>query len=311
MEKTTILILASNPIDTSRLRLDEEAREIESCIDRSKYRDNFEVKVKSALRIADLRHALLKEQNNLILHFSGHGKTDGLVLEDENKNAVLVKGKALASLFSLFKEKVKCVVLNACYSEFQSRAIRKHIGIVVGMNKEIGDAAAIEFAKGFYDGIGAGRSFTDSFNLGTNSIDLKSIPEHTTPVLQKPIFDILIVDDDENWRDLLEDVFLDVYTFHHAKNYKEAKKKLEENTYRLICSNWNIQGEGSGLTGRKLLKYIEKNLPDMPIILITGVWVGNPLRVQQRFPNVKGFLLKGTTSNFLEDLETVVNEVLE
>ncbi len=311
MDKITVLVLASNPVNTGQLRLDKEFREIKDCLERCSLRDRFEVKNCAALRVTDLRQALLKESGDLILHFSGHGEAEGLVLEDEKGKAVLVKGDALASLFGLFKDQVKCVVLNACYSDNQSQAIHEHINFVVGMNKAIGDKAAIEFAKGFYDGLGAGRTYPDSFKLGTNSIDLSAIPEHTTPVLLKPSYDILIVDDDENWRDLLESAFLDIYSFHNAKNYKEAKEKLEEYTYRLICSNWNIQGEGSGLTGRRLLRYLEKELPTIPVILITGVWVGDPLRVQRRFPNVKGFLLKGTSSNFLEDLEMIVSEVLE
>jgi CheY-like chemotaxis protein len=313
MKKTTILILAANPKETSRLRIDEEAREIENCIDKSKLRDQFEVKVKLAIRVPDLRQALLKEQNDLILHFSGHGSVDGLVLENETGEPKLVSGDAIANLFNLFRDKVKCVVLNACYSEFQSEAIREYVKVVVGMGKQIGDKAAIEFAKGFYDGLGAGRTFTDAFHLGKNSIDLNNLPEKATPVLQKPNYDILVVDDDENWRGLLEEIFQDEYSCHLATSYKEAKKMLIENNYRLICSNWNIKGEGSGfMTGRKLLRYIESEVPGSSIILITGQWVGNPLRVQKRFPKVKGFLIKGEDDrNFLEDLESMVQEILE
>ncbi len=36
-----ILILAANPLDSSRLRLDEELREIEAVLSRAKQRDRF------------------------------------------------------------------------------------------------------------------------------------------------------------------------------------------------------------------------------------------------------------------------------
>jgi hypothetical protein len=76
------------------------------------------------------------------------------------------------------------VVLNACYSEQQAEAIAKHIDYVVGMKKAIGDEAAIKFAVGFYDALGAGMNYEIAFDFGRNAIDLRGIPEHLTPVLK-------------------------------------------------------------------------------------------------------------------------------
>ncbi|MGZ3303788.1 MAG: AAA-like domain-containing protein, partial [Isosphaeraceae bacterium] len=85
----------------------------------------------------------------------------------------------------LCADHVKCVVLNACYSEVQAEAISKHIDFVVGMKKAIGDEAAIKFAVGFYDALGAGRDFETAYKFGCSAIDLKGIPESLTPVLKK------------------------------------------------------------------------------------------------------------------------------
>ena len=65
----------------------------------------------------------------------------------------------------------------------QARAIADHIPYVVGMTRAIGDEAAIKFAVGFYDALGAGRSYEDAFLFGRNAIRLHSIPEHVTPKL--------------------------------------------------------------------------------------------------------------------------------
>jgi hypothetical protein len=54
---------------------------------------------------------------------------------------------------------------------------------VIGMTKAIGDRAAIEFAVGFYDGLGAGRSIEDAYELGRVAIQMAGIAEHLTPVL--------------------------------------------------------------------------------------------------------------------------------
>ena len=85
----------------------------------------------------------------------------------------------------MFTAHIECVLLNACYSEVQADAIVQHIPYVIGMSKEIGDKASIEFAIGFYAALGAGKSIEFSYQFGCNAIQLAGIPEHLTPVLKK------------------------------------------------------------------------------------------------------------------------------
>ena len=179
-----ILILSANPINTNRLRLDEEVREIQTALERSRRRDQFEVITRWAVRPNDLRRALL-DCNPQIVHFSGHGAgVQGLALEDDSGNIKLVSSQALTQLFKLCKGRIECVLLNACYSQEQAETILQHINCVIGMKKEIGDRAAIAFAIGFYDALGYGKSFKDAYHFGCNAIDLSNIPESLTPVLK-------------------------------------------------------------------------------------------------------------------------------
>ncbi|MCY7323545.1 MAG: CHAT domain-containing protein, partial [Phormidesmis sp. CAN_BIN36] len=183
MEKIKILILSANPKETDALRLGEEVREIEAAMERSRGRAQFELITKSAVRVDDLRRSLLDHEPQIV-HFSGHGAGEnGLVLENNAGKMQLVSTAALARLFKAFQATVNCVVMNACYSEVQAEAIYQHIDHVVGMNRALGDRAAIEFAKGFYDALGAGRSIEDAFEIGCTSLDLENIPESSTPVL--------------------------------------------------------------------------------------------------------------------------------
>ena len=180
----TILFLASNPKDTDPLRLDEELREIDEGLRRARQRDQFKLDQKWAVRAEDLRRSLLDEQPTVV-HFSGHGTPlDGIIVEDRAGNAEPINPRALAGLFKLFADQVDCVVLNACYSEEQAAAISQHIKYVVGMTTAIGDKAAIEFAVGFYDALGAGRSYEDAFEFGCNAIAARNIPEDLTPQLK-------------------------------------------------------------------------------------------------------------------------------
>ncbi len=52
------------------------------------------------------------------------------------------------------------------------------------MKREIGDKAAIEFAVGFYDALGAGKTIEQAFKFGRSAIELQGIPEHLTPALK-------------------------------------------------------------------------------------------------------------------------------
>jgi hypothetical protein len=181
----TILILAANPKGTPQVRLDEEVRDIGEGLQRAKHRDEFVLEQKWAVRPRDIQRAML-DINPSIVHFSGHGTGDeGLVFEDEKGSTKLVDGEALAGLFELFEEQLKCVVLNGCYSEVQAEAIAQHINYVIGMKQAIGDKAAIEFAVGFYDALGAGRTVEFAHKLGCAAIRLAGVPEQLTPVLKK------------------------------------------------------------------------------------------------------------------------------
>ena len=182
-----ILILTANPKNSDKLRLDEEVREIQEGLQRSRSRDQFEIISKWAVRPDDLRRALLDHEPQIV-HFSGHGAGEkGLILENNAGQMKRVSGPSLARLFKLFKDKVECVLLNACYSEVQAAAIHQHVDCVIGMNQSIGDAAAIEFAVGFYDGLGAGRPYSDAFEFGVSAIDLEGISETATPQLKQRI----------------------------------------------------------------------------------------------------------------------------
>lgn len=140
-----------------------------------------------ATRHRDVRRAML-EFTPHIVHFSGHGAGEpGLVIEDETGQAKLLTSDALVGLFE-DAEQVECVLLNACYSEVQAEAIAQHVPYVIGMNQNVGDKAALEFAVGFYDALGAGCSIERAYKEGCKGIRMAGIPEYLTPVLkQKPI----------------------------------------------------------------------------------------------------------------------------
>lgn len=171
---TRILLLSANPQDTDQLRLNEEFREIREGLNLSEQRKYFDIRQGGATRAKDLRRLILNYQPHIV-HFSGHSSTDGVFLETDSGHYNLVTGYALANLFSLFADTVRCVILNACYSRDQAIEIVQQIPYVVGMSSRIRDDSAIQFAIGFYDAIGAGRDIEDAYKFGCNAIQLEGV----------------------------------------------------------------------------------------------------------------------------------------
>jgi formylglycine-generating enzyme required for sulfatase activity len=179
-----ILFLAANPSNTDRLRVDKEAREIKEGLQRSRYRDQFQLVTEWAVRSQDFYRAMLDVKPQIV-HFSGHGGGEhGIVLEgDDTDNMEFIATEQLAKMFKEFASKgLKCVVLNACYSTVQAEAISQHVDYVIGMNQTIPDQVAINFAVAFYDAIWTGESFQAAFDLARTRIS--GLDEQNIPVLR-------------------------------------------------------------------------------------------------------------------------------
>ncbi len=182
-QPVVILFLAANPSTTTRLRLDEEVRAIDQALRQANYRDQFDLRQHWAVRVADLQELLLRHRP-LIVHFSGHGSKAGqLILEDDQGSAFAVPPDALSRLFAILRDRVRCVVLNACYSEPQAEAIAAYIDCVIGMPDAIGDVASLSFAASFYQALAYGRDVQTAFDLGCNRIDLHGLDEPSKPKL--------------------------------------------------------------------------------------------------------------------------------
>ncbi len=158
-------------------------RGIDQALRQSDFRDKFEIKQHWAVRVVDLQSCLLRHKPDIV-HFSGHGSpSNEIMFEDIDGDSQSVSSLAVSQLFSVLKDNIRCVVLNACYSEQQALAIAKHIDCVIGMSKAIGDSAAVSFAVAFYQALGYGRNVKAAFDLGCVQINLESLNEQDTPKL--------------------------------------------------------------------------------------------------------------------------------
>lgn len=178
-----VLFLAANPVDTTQLQLQNEFSRIDKRMWNSEFRDRFDLAPQFAVKLKDLSGFLLRYRPHVV-HFSGHGSPQGeLVFEDLASRSDTASQGAIADLFRILKDDIRCVLLNACYSKSQAEAIAEHIDCVIGTTRAISDSAAIEFAGGFYRAIGYARDVRTAFELGCNEIDLTGLNEADTPQL--------------------------------------------------------------------------------------------------------------------------------
>jgi hypothetical protein len=182
----SVLFLTANPADAGLdpIRTDIEFQKIREALEGAGTRRAIHLHLPTlALRREDLTKALQQTRPSLV-HFSGHGGgSPGLYLEDAQGEAELISTEALASVFRLLEDDVQAVVLNACLSESQARAIARHIGYVVGTADAIGDEAATRFSVGFYRALAAGQSVEQAFQAGCTEIQVADIPDQDVPLL--------------------------------------------------------------------------------------------------------------------------------
>ncbi|WP_414585292.1 hypothetical protein [Scytonema sp. PCC 10023] len=185
--KIKILVFQTS---ATNLKLNKEFSEIELAINRASNRSLFKNAIlKPVYSIDDIRRQIADE-NPQIVHFCGHAEDGSLKLENDS-NESLISPEVLKSIFEGREDIIKCVLLNACDSAAATVAISHHIDYVIGMNNKIIDEVAIEFAKGFYDGLGFKNNNKDiflmAFNEGIRAIIAKDNSQKFVPLLKKRI----------------------------------------------------------------------------------------------------------------------------
>jgi tetratricopeptide (TPR) repeat protein len=185
LEKQTIriLFLASEPSNAGKLRLGAELQEVRN---RLSTNSSFEIKDRQAVKPDDVLQTILNYKPHIV-HFSGHGQNTGeICFEDEKGDSKTIPPDALASLFKLVNDYVKCVLVNTCFSEKQAKAISQYVPIVIGTRKEISDSAAIKFSTGFYTALDpdlSQKSLVKAFDSGCIAIRFENLPENLTPIM--------------------------------------------------------------------------------------------------------------------------------
>ncbi|MEY2882076.1 MAG: hypothetical protein RLZZ15_4456 [Verrucomicrobiota bacterium] len=166
-----ILFLSANPVDTRPLGVDQEAAAVRAALRGAKLRSRFRFEHRCAVDVTELRRALLETQPRFV-HFSGHGEPKGIMIVGPHGRSMTANGEGLAALFAATGTAIECVVLNACFSARQAKAIGKKVRYVIGMKSVVYDPDAIAFAEGFYDAIGTGQETASAYAVAVASVHI-------------------------------------------------------------------------------------------------------------------------------------------
>lgn len=187
MRKIKVLFFAADPLSLDgrapRLRLDEDVREIRQKLRAAEYRDALDFDYRLAARPDDLIQAL-SETRPQVVHFSGHGRANGLVLASaDGTRAHTADAAALKQLFHVFRGDIRVVFLNACLSLPQAQAIADIVGCAMGTRSTISDTAAITFGASFYRAIAFGKSVQEAYDQARVALALEHVEDQECPVL--------------------------------------------------------------------------------------------------------------------------------
>ena len=167
--------MSANPWTTSRILVDEEAREIFEKLQEGSYRNRFILHQHAALRPGDIQRLLMMYRPHIV-HFSGHGsKRQKIILGGLPGRGKQIERQALVDVFALYRQHLRLVFLNACFTQVQARLMSGVIDYAVGARKPIGDNEGVVFAGAFYRALAFGQSVKEAFASARAELELKNM----------------------------------------------------------------------------------------------------------------------------------------
>jgi MinD-like ATPase involved in chromosome partitioning or flagellar assembly len=161
-----VMVFATNPQLVLEMEVQKKAW---TTLVESYYVNNIKFVYAHSVGLEDIMTKILHEKPN-ILHFSGFGGSDGIMLVNPIKGIEIVNSAVLGTLFEylcIFEDlAIDVVILDGCYSEEQANVINKYVKYVVGVIDTTPKTYAISFNKGFYLKLSKNKDTQKAFEAG-------------------------------------------------------------------------------------------------------------------------------------------------
>jgi len=167
----SVVHFSANPRSSSRLNLRGEADRIDLGLREGKRLYKFERVTKTD---PDIFMETLRKTTPSIVHFSGHGGPDGIVMESDDQDHVVITPEMFATAIKHAGATVEVVVLNVCYSAVLAKALLAHVDCVIGLSDAIDDDAALAFSSDFYRDLGS-KGVHAAYQIARNQMAMKQM----------------------------------------------------------------------------------------------------------------------------------------
>ncbi|CAN5732590.1 hypothetical protein BH10CHL1_BH10CHL1_06460 [soil metagenome] len=178
-----ILILFSNPPDSTRLRLDKEDREIDMLVQQLGNK-NVEVIRRHAASPSDFIE-LIGKGDFEIIHFSGHGNPDGIQLENpETGRGLFIKLHLLSNILSMqANSNLRVLMFMSCFSSAAVAKLAGYAPYLIAMEGSPADEETTVFVKHFYASYLQDHSVQRAFDTAQLHLSTRSRADAVKPVL--------------------------------------------------------------------------------------------------------------------------------
>lgn len=176
-EKLRVLYLTANA--GTDLRTDVEIRQVQNALRSARFRDLVSVEQRPAATFQDLLDGLNDVQPHIV-HFSGHGGGQSLVMDDGAMEDVAgnpVSFTLLTKALDATDRPPTLLVLNACDTLDGADAILPVVPVIIAMADAVLDTAAIIFAQQFYAALASGQSVGSALKQSKVAIEAATIEE--------------------------------------------------------------------------------------------------------------------------------------
>ncbi len=183
--KIKIALLITNPELTAVLQTGLEARKIVEGI-----------RLSGNSNKVDINHVLAPTLDTLldvlntycpdIIHFSGHGGGQALVFDNENAGddgGTILSFDLVARVIEATRAKPKLIVFAACDTVRGAERFLNSIPAIVAMSDKIGDAAACNFSKRFYQSLIGGATIANALEQARIGLEVKGDQDADLPTL--------------------------------------------------------------------------------------------------------------------------------
>lgn len=167
--QVTVMLFASEPRDQPRPDLDREIREILAKIDEATFGHRIILRAWPAAQAFDLIPGMNRHKPHMI-QFSGHGTADGMLMMGPHDRSEPITADRLIQMLRWTGENLRVVFFNICDSGPHARAAAQFADAAIGIQGQMHDTPARNFAAYLYSGLAFGNSVKRAFHQACAAI---------------------------------------------------------------------------------------------------------------------------------------------